>query len=119
LSEVFFIKVVFYINQRVSQLNEQTTRVLSQEVVNFLNKQEVASGLLTGLKTTQTVKQQLDQMSVVNVLPMVGFSDEELKNYLDKPPAGLNPLLWEQAKKNNQNPKKLMPVQIIGLQVSD
>lgn len=110
-------EVVFYVKQRVSQATEQTTRVQSMLVFNHLNKQEApASSLLGGLKTNLTIKQQLEQINVVNMYPLVGLTDEEVKKYLDNPPAGLNPILWDQAKKNNPNPKKLIPVQINGFQ---
>jgi nuclear pore complex protein Nup54 len=55
-------------------------------------------------------------MGVINCFPLVGMTDDEVKVYLDNVPNGLNPLLWDQAKKNNPNPKKLIPVQIMGFQ---
>ena len=98
---------------------EQRNRVPSMLVFNHLNKQEAASGgapFLGQLKTTATIKQQLDQLNVLNCYPLVGLTDEQMKKYLDTPPLGFNPLLWEQAKKQNPNTKKLLPVQIIGFQ---
>lgn len=44
------------------------------------------------------------------------MSDDEVKSYLDNLPLGVNPVLWDQAKKNNPNTKKLIPVQIVGFQ---
>lgn len=105
---------VFYVKQRVSQMSEQFNRVPSLKVFEHLNKQDAPS--LGGLRTTQTIKQQLEQLGVVNMYPLVGLTDEEIKNYLENPPVGLNPVLWEQANKNNPNTKKLMPVQISGFQ---
>lgn len=102
----------------MSQLTDQTNRVASMMVYNHLNKQEVANNVLMGLKTTPSIKQQLEQMNVLNVFPLVGLTEEQLKSYLDTLPSGLNPLLWDQAKKNNPNPKKLMPVQIVGFKGS-
>ena len=111
-------ELVFYVEQRVPN-TEQRNRVPSMLVFNHLNKQEAASGgapFLGQLKTTATVKQQLDQLNVLNCYPLVGLTDEQMKKYLDTPPLGFNPLLWEQAKKQNPNTKKLLPVQIIGFQ---
>lgn len=108
-------QVVFYINERVSPQSDQTRRVLSTLVYAHLSKPEPPSAIST-LKTTLTVKQQLEQISVVNFYPLIGFTEEQIKSYLETPPAGLNPLLWEQAKKNNPNGKKLLPIQIIGFQ---
>lgn len=84
-------------------------------VFQHLNKQEVPpTGLLSGLKTTPTIKQQLEQIGVTSCYPLVGMSDDEVKSYLENVPNGLNPVLWEQARKSNPNPKKLIPVQISG-----
>lgn len=55
-------------------------------------------------------------MGVSSVYPLVGMSDEEVKTYLDNVPNGMNPVLWEQAKKSNPSSKKLIPVQITGFQ---
>ena len=126
-------ELVFYVTQRSTttpaasmmslqpQTQQQSSepqakRVLSTLVFNHLNKQEMGgpSSVMGSLKTTPTIKQQLEQISVLSFYPLIGFSDEQLKSYLDSVPAGLNPLLWEQAKKNNPNSKKLLPIQIVG-----
>ncbi|RNA40897.1 nucleoporin p54 isoform X2 [Brachionus plicatilis] len=107
-------ELIFYVKQRVSQMSEQFNRIPALKVFEHLNKQEAPT--LGGLRTSQTIKQQLEQLNVVNMYPLVGLSDEEIKNYLENPPVGLNPVLWDQANKNNPNPKKLMPVQINGFQ---
>ncbi len=106
---------MFYVSQKTNQLAEQTTRIPSLTVFAHLNKQEAPKTLL-GLNTQPSVKQQLDQLSVENVYPLVGLSEEQIKSYLDTPPVGVNSLLWDTAKKNNPNPKKLIPVQINGFQ---
>lgn len=73
--------------------------------------------MLSTLKTnTNTIKSQLDAISVVSAYPLLGLTDDQIKKYLDTPPLGFNPLLWDQAKKSNPNPKKLLPVQITGFQ---
>lgn len=114
---MLYPKVVFYVTQRVSQLTDQTTRIASSQVYAHLSKQEAPpSGLLGGLKTTPTIKQQLEQIGVISCYPLVGMSDDEVKSYLDNLPLGVNPVLWDQAKKNNPNTKKLIPVQIVGFQ---
>ncbi len=107
---------MFYITQKTNQLAEPTTRIPSLTVFAHLNKQEAPKGLLSGLSTQPSVKQQLDQLSIENVYPLVGLSEEQIKNYLDTPPTAVNSLLWDTAKKNNPNPKKLIPVQINGFQ---
>lgn len=66
--------------------------------------------------TKNTIKDQLNQVGILNVYPLVQLNDEQIKEYLEKPPNGINPILWEQAKRNNPNPSKLIPVPIVGFQ---
>ena len=124
-------ELTFYVEQRLSPVNESLkSRVPAMQVFQHLNKQEgpvttsgfnLGGGLGTSnaansLSTKQTVKQQLEQIGVANFYPLVGLNDEQIKSYLDKPPAGFDHALWDQGKKKNPNPKKLLPVQIIGFQ---
>lgn len=39
---------------------------------------------------------------------------QEIDDYLKVPPSGVDPALWEQAKKENPDPKKFIPVPFIG-----
>lgn len=108
---------MFYVTQKNAQQPDQVQRIPSLTVFTHLNKQEApAGGLLSSMRTTPTIKQQLEQLSVENVFPLVGLSEEQIKGYLEATPAGVHPILWDQAKKNNPNPKKLIPVQINGFQ---
>ncbi len=75
--------------------------------------------MLSSLQTTVTIKKQLEQINVISVYPLVGFNDEQIRQYLDVPPQSVNPILWEQAKRNNPNPKKLLPVPIVGFKGID
>ncbi len=86
-------EVVFYVEQKQSTLTQETKRVSSVLVFNHLNKQEAGQttgSLLGGLGANRapTIKQQLEQINVTNFYPMVGLSDEQIKNYLDNPPPG-------------------------------
>ena len=107
--------VTFYVIERAQ--NGQTRRITSLDVFNFLNKQETpSSGALGTLATKTTIKDQLNQIGISNVYPLVQLNEEQIKEYLDRPPSGINPILWEQAKRNNPNPNKLIPVPIVGFQ---
>lgn len=111
-------EVIFYVEQRVNQMTDEKNIVPSQTVFQHLSKADapaVSTGMFNTLKTaTNTTKQQLESIGVVNMYPLVGLSDEQVKKYLDTPPVGLNPSLWDLAKKNNPNPQKLLPVPITG-----
>ena len=80
-----------------------------------MKKPEAASGsaFLT-LKTTTSSKQLLEAAGVIDLYALVGLTEDQIKKYLDTPPVGFNPVLWDEAKKNNPNPKKLLPAQLTG-----
>ena len=106
--------VTFYVIERAQ--TGQTRRIPSLDVYNFLNKQEAPASTIATLGTKVTIKDQLNQINVLSVYPLVQLNEEQIKEYLDKPPIGINPILWEQAKRNNPNPNKLIPVPIVGFQ---
>lgn len=61
-----------------------------------------------------TIKAQLNSLGVVNVLLKTSLSPSQLQQYLDNPPVGIDSLLWEQAKKDNPDPERLIPMAITG-----
>ncbi|XP_056011625.1 nuclear pore complex protein Nup54-like [Ostrea edulis] len=74
-------------------------RIPANETCNFLN------GQVTQLKS---------KLLVENVIPKMGFTEQALKEYLETPPAGIHPFLWEQAKLDNPDPDSLIPAPMIG-----
>jgi nuclear pore complex protein Nup54 len=80
-------ELIFYITKRTSALNEQGERVPAMMVFEHLNKQEPPSGMMS-LKTTPSVRQQLEQLNVVHFYPLVGLNDDQVKAYLETPPSG-------------------------------
>ncbi|KAH9496040.1 Nuclear pore complex protein Nup54 [Bulinus truncatus] len=92
-------EVVIYVLERPP--TGPAKRVTATDLFNFLNH--------------PTQKAQIcQQLNVESILPKVGWTDEQLKEYLDKPPAGVDPLLWQQAKLDNPDPEKYIPVPMIG-----
>ena len=85
-------------------------------VFNHLNKQEAPPSIMGSLNTNTSVKKQLENLNVTNCYPLIGLSEEQIKKYLDTPPSGINPTFWDQAKRNNPNSKKLIPVVLCGFQ---
>lgn len=43
---------------------------------------------------------------------------EQLESYLKNPPVGIDPLLWDQAKKDNPDPDQLIPGQYFDIPIS-
>lgn len=76
-------EVIFYVEQRVNQMTEEKNIVPSQTVFQHLNKADApaaSSSLFNSLKTaTNTTKQQLESIGVVNMYPLVGLSDDQIK----------------------------------------
>lgn len=61
-----------------------------------------------------TQRQQLSTLGVDNVYPQVALDEDQLKEYYENPPSGIDPRLWKQAIQDNPNPDKLIPVPMIG-----
>jgi len=49
---------------------------------------------------------QLEKLGMTGLYPKTGITEENLKLYLQTPPAGLNSQLWEQSKKDNPDPQR-------------
>ena len=60
------------------------------------------------------IEDKLKSMGVDNVIRRVAYTDEELQQYLDKPPQGISEVQWQQAKKHNPDEQKLLPVPMMG-----
>ncbi|KAK3555682.1 hypothetical protein QTP86_028641 [Hemibagrus guttatus] len=60
------------------------------------------------------IKGQLQQLGVLMSVPRTALSPAQLKQLLQNPPAGVDPIIWEQAKVDNPDPEKLIPVPMVG-----
>lgn len=63
--------------------------------------------------------QQLNQAlsnNLVQLIPLQEVSEKEVEEYLSKVPDGIDPKVWDQAKLNNPDPKKFIPIPLIGFQ---
>ncbi|XP_013783741.1 nuclear pore complex protein Nup54-like [Limulus polyphemus] len=60
------------------------------------------------------IKTHLNSMGILSCVPRSAPTKDQLKEYLDNPPAGIDPLLWQQAKMDNPDPDHLIPVPMIG-----
>lgn len=91
-------ELVVYVMERAP--TGQTRRFPSNEVVSYLEQ--------------ATVKSQLTNMGVHSVISKAAATKDWLKVYLNNPPCGIDTLLWEQAKLDNPDPERLIPVPMIG-----
>ncbi|XP_055611331.1 probable nucleoporin Nup54 isoform X2 [Uranotaenia lowii] len=94
-------QIIIYVEEKSTTSNE-TKRVLATEVSNYLNQ--------------PTPKQQLSTLGVESVVALVLPEEDQLKEYLDNPPKGIDPRMWQQAKIDNPDPKRFIPVPMVGFQ---
>lgn len=95
------VQVIIYIEEK-STISNEVKRVLATEVASYLNQ--------------PMPKQQLTQLGIESVVALVLPEEDQLKEYLDNPPKGIDPRMWEQAKMDNPDPKRFIPVPMIGFQ---
>ncbi|CAI9726008.1 Hypothetical predicted protein [Octopus vulgaris] len=93
-------EMVMYIEER--QMTGQKRCFPTSKVVEHLND--------------ATIKKRLSEnpLNVEHILSKQALTPEQLKQYLDNPLAGIDPLLWQQAKKDNPDPDNFIPVPIVG-----
>lgn len=91
-------EITMYILERSP--NGMTRRIPSLDVYTFLNQSNICP-VLTSL-------------GIDAVVPKVAPTKEQLKQYLEYPPAGIDPLLWQQAQLDNPDPENIIPVPLVG-----
>lgn len=92
-------QATIYIEEKSATSNE-TKRILATEVASYLNQ--------------PTPKSQIGSLGVEQVIALVLPDEDQLKEYLDSAPKGIDPRLWKQAIQDNPDPTKLIPVPIVG-----
>ncbi|CAH1402400.1 unnamed protein product [Nezara viridula] len=80
--------------------NGQIKRISNQELASFL------------LQPTQV--NQLKQMGVTDCYPFSCPDKDQIQEYLDNSPAGIDPLMWKQAQADNPDPVRLIPMPLLG-----
>lgn len=92
-------ELVIYILERPA--SGPAKRITASELFQFLN--------------TPNIKQQITtQLAAEDIWQKTGFTPEQLKVYLENPPAGIHPFIWEQAKLDNPDQENLIPVPVVG-----
>ncbi|XP_013764550.1 nucleoporin p54 [Pundamilia nyererei] len=95
--------------------NDQTEVIiyLVERSPNGTSKRIPASTLFNYLEQAN-IKVQLTQIGVVMSVTRTELSPAQLKQLLQNAPAGVDPIIWEQAKVDNPDPEKLIPVPMVG-----
>lgn len=93
-------QLVVYVAEKSQFVPNETKRILATDLANYLNQ--------------TNVKQQLANLGIYEVLALVLPDEDQLKEYLENPPKGIDPRMWRQAKLDNPDPTKFIPVPMIG-----
>ncbi|XP_061732565.1 nucleoporin p54 isoform X2 [Nerophis ophidion] len=95
--------------------NDQTEVIIYvvERSPNGTSKRIPASTLFTYLEQAN-IKVQLSQLGVTMSVTRTELSPAQLKQLLQTAPAGVDPIIWEQAKVDNPEPEKLIPVPMVG-----
>uniref|UniRef100_A0A8C9SDU0 54 kDa nucleoporin n=1 Tax=Scleropages formosus TaxID=113540 RepID=A0A8C9SDU0_SCLFO len=80
---------------------------------NGMSKRIPATTLFAYMEQVN-IKSQLQQLGVIMTVTRTELSPAQLKQLLQNPPAGVDPIIWEQAKVDNPDPEKLIPVPMVG-----
>lgn len=91
-------EVIIYVVER--QANGASRRILATELYAFLNQ--------------EANKTKLKALGVENMIAKTALTESQLSQFLDSPPLGIDAILWEQAKKDNPDQKRLIPVPMMG-----
>ncbi|XP_072310848.1 nucleoporin p54 isoform X3 [Eucyclogobius newberryi] len=79
---------------------------------NGTSKRIPASTLFSYLEQPN-IKMQLTQLAVTMSVARTELSPAQLKQLLQNAPAGVDPIIWEQAKVDNPDPERLIPVPMV------
>ncbi|XP_037955724.1 probable nucleoporin Nup54 [Teleopsis dalmanni] len=93
-------QVVIYVEERSQISPNETKRVLATDLNNYLNQ--------------QNVRAQVNNVGVIDLIALVQPDEDQLKEYLDTPPKGIDARVWRQAKLDNPDPAKFIPIPMIG-----
>uniref|UniRef100_A0A8C7XL22 Nucleoporin 54 n=1 Tax=Oryzias sinensis TaxID=183150 RepID=A0A8C7XL22_9TELE len=91
-------EVIVYVVER--SLSGTSKRIAASTLFNFLEQ--------------ANIKAQLTQIGVAMSVTRTELSPAQLKQLLQNAPAGVDPIIWEQAKVDNPDPEKLFPVPMVG-----
>ncbi|KAF4077167.1 hypothetical protein AMELA_G00204980 [Ameiurus melas] len=100
----------------VKALPDDQTEVMIYVVERSPNgtSKRVPASTLFNYMEQANVKNQLQQLGVMMSVTRTALSHAQLKQLLQNPPAGVDPIIWEQAKVDNPDPEKLIPVPMVG-----
>jgi len=100
----------------VKTMPDDQTEVIIYLLERFPNgtSKRVPASTLFSYVEQANIKPHLQQLGILMSLTRTALSPAQLKQLLQNPPAGVDPIIWEQAKVDNPDPDKLIPVPMVG-----
>uniref|UniRef100_A0A8C5LWD2 54 kDa nucleoporin n=1 Tax=Leptobrachium leishanense TaxID=445787 RepID=A0A8C5LWD2_9ANUR len=100
----------------VKTMHDEQTEVVIYVVERSPNgtSRRVPSTTLYNCFEQPNIKANLQQLGVTLTMARTELSPTQIKQILQNPPAGVDPVIWEQAKVDNPDPEKLIPVPMVG-----
>ncbi|GBP01732.1 Probable nucleoporin Nup54 [Eumeta japonica] len=93
-------QLVIYLEEKSQLSPNDTKRILATELASYLNQ--------------SNIKGQLNNLGIIEIVALVLPDEDQLKEYLKTPPKGIDPRMWCQAKLDNPDESKFIPVPMIG-----
>uniref|UniRef100_A0A1B0AGX9 Nucleoporin Nup54 alpha-helical domain-containing protein n=1 Tax=Glossina pallidipes TaxID=7398 RepID=A0A1B0AGX9_GLOPL len=93
-------QLIIYLEEKIAIAPNETKRILATDLANYLNQ--------------DNIRPQLNNLGIIQVLALVLPDEDQLKEYLENAPKGIDPRMWRQAKLDNPDPSKFIPVPMIG-----
>ncbi|KAM4708415.1 nucleoporin p54 isoform 2-T2 [Discoglossus pictus] len=100
----------------VKTMPDDQTEVVIYVVERSLNgtSRRVPATTLHSYFEQANTRANLQQLGVTLTMARTELSPAQIKQLLQNPPAGVDPIIWEQAKVDNPDPEKLIPVPMVG-----
>ncbi|XP_056424680.1 nucleoporin p54 isoform X2 [Hyla sarda] len=100
----------------VKTLPDDQTEVIIYVVERSPNgtSRRVPATVLNNHFEQANVKSNLQQLGVILTIARTELSPTQIKQLLQNPPAGVDPVIWDQAKIDNPEPDGLIPVAMVG-----
>lgn len=101
----------------ITKIVPENRAVLSLSVTDPTTNKPLSSVQLQNYFNQLNIKSQLNAVfanTFVNTIPLAPLTRQELEDYLNNPPKGVDERLWAQAKHENPDPSRFIPVPLVG-----
>jgi len=107
----------FIIKIEITKILPENKAVLSLSVIDPNTNKPLSCVQLQNYLSQPNIRTQLNNIfmnTLLNIVPLAPLSKQELEDYLNNPPKGIDERLWAQAKLENPDPNRFIPVPLVG-----